>query len=102
MSPTRAASAFTRIGGRELSLEELEQIKQQLESLDSIDVVSDERRELVASQWPHLLLKLPPPKTEQADALSAQPPFQAARLRLGFSDRENETRTTCDNVSREC
>ena len=48
--------------GRELSPAELEQIRQQIESFDSIAVISDEMRDLIASQWPHLLAKLTPPK----------------------------------------
>jgi hypothetical protein len=51
-----------KLHGRELSPEELETIRRDIESFDTIDVVDDEMRELIASQWPHLLAKLRPPK----------------------------------------
>jgi hypothetical protein len=50
------------LDGRELSQSELKLIKAQIEGFDTIEVVSDEMRELIASQWPHLLSKLTPEK----------------------------------------
>jgi hypothetical protein len=51
------------LGGRELSPQELEAIRSEIESLDVIENLTDEMRELIASQWPHLLAKLRPPRT---------------------------------------
>jgi len=50
--------------GRELSAEQLETIRRDLESFDTIDVVDDEMRALIGSQWPHLLAKLRPANRE--------------------------------------
>jgi hypothetical protein len=49
------------LDGRELSLQELEAIRVRLESFDVIERVSNDMRELIANQWPHLLAKLCPP-----------------------------------------
>jgi hypothetical protein len=51
--------------GRELSAEQLETIRRDIESFDTIDVVDDEMRALIESQWPHLLAKLCPAKPHQ-------------------------------------
>jgi hypothetical protein len=53
-------SAKTTLDGRELSQDDLERIRAEIEAYDSIDHVSDELRDLIASQWPHLLAKLGP------------------------------------------
>jgi hypothetical protein len=47
------------LGGRVLSAQELAEIRKQIESFGSIEVISDEMRELIASEWPELLAKLP-------------------------------------------
>lgn len=46
--------------GRVLSPAELDLIRQQVEGFDSIDVIDDEMRALIESQWPDLASKLPP------------------------------------------
>ena len=43
-----------------MSADELETIRQHIESFDEIKHVTDELRELIAGQWPHLLVKLRP------------------------------------------
>jgi len=48
------------LNGRALSDDELERIRDVIERLDTICIIDDEVRKLVASQWPHLLAKLPP------------------------------------------
>ncbi len=48
------------LNGRELSPEQLEIIRRDLEGFDEIDVAADDLRALIASQWPHLMTKLPP------------------------------------------
>lgn len=48
------------LGGVELTPEALEQIKAQIEGFDTIEDGSAEMRELIASEWPELLSKLPP------------------------------------------
>jgi hypothetical protein len=50
----------TTFRGRKLSDAELREIRKQVEGFDSIDVIDDEMRELIESQWPDLLHKLPP------------------------------------------
>lgn len=49
-----------KLYGYELTPQELERIKAEIELFDSIEHVTDEMRELIATQWPHLLAKLPP------------------------------------------
>ena len=49
------------LDGRELSAVELEQIRQQIEAFDSIEAVSDQMRDLIASQYQHFLVNLNPP-----------------------------------------
>ena len=46
--------------GRVLSQAELEQIRREVEGFDTIDLIDDEMRELIESQWPDLASKLPP------------------------------------------
>ena len=58
MSQTMAVKST--LHGRELSDAALEAIRAQVEDFDTIEVIDDEIRELIASQWPHLLAKLPP------------------------------------------
>jgi len=53
-------SAKPSLNGRELSDDELERIRGEIERFDTICVIDDEVRKLVASEWPHLLAKLPP------------------------------------------
>jgi len=53
-------SAKPSLNGRELSDDELERIRGEIERFDTIRVIDDEVRKLVASEWPHLLAKLPP------------------------------------------
>ena len=48
------------LGGSELSPQELARIKSELEFFDQVEHVSDEMRELIGTQWPDLLSKLPP------------------------------------------
>ena len=48
------------LNGRETSPEQLEIIRRDLESFNSFDVATDELRALIASQWPHLIAKMPP------------------------------------------
>jgi hypothetical protein len=48
------------LGGRVLSAVELRRIRKEIESFDSIEVVTDEMRALVESEWPDLVNKLPP------------------------------------------
>ena len=55
----RPMGAKPTLYGRELSDAELEAIRAEIESFDTIDGIDDEMRELIASQWPHLLVKLP-------------------------------------------
>ena len=51
------------LDGRELSEAELAQIRRQIESLETIDAVSNEMRALIEQQWPHLLAKIRPAKS---------------------------------------
>lgn len=48
--------------GRRLSGVDLEFIRAKIERSDSGDVLSDDMRDLIASQWPYLIGKLPPQK----------------------------------------
>jgi len=48
--------------GRALSQAELQLIRRELEGFDSIDVIDDEMRALIETQWPDLIAKLPPRK----------------------------------------
>ena len=48
--------------GRLLSPAELDLIRRQVEDFDNIDVIDDEMRDLIESQWPDLAAKLPPRK----------------------------------------
>jgi hypothetical protein len=48
------------LGGSELSPRELERIKSELEFFDQVEHVSEEMRELIETQWPDLVCKLPP------------------------------------------
>jgi len=50
------------LNGRELSEFELAQLRRQIESFGSADIVTDELRGLIESQWPDLLANLPPRK----------------------------------------
>ena len=56
----RNMSPKPTLNGRALSDDELERIRDVIERLDTICIIDDEVRKLVASQWPHLLAKLPP------------------------------------------
>ncbi|HKD24800.1 MAG TPA: hypothetical protein VKC66_02625 [Xanthobacteraceae bacterium] len=53
-------SAKPTLNGAELSDDELERIRAEIERFGTIGVIDDEVRKFVASQWPHLLAKLPP------------------------------------------
>ncbi len=46
--------------GRVLSEDDLKWIRREIECLDGIDVIDDELRELIESQWPDPVVKLPP------------------------------------------
>jgi len=46
--------------GRVLSQAELDQIRREVEGFDWIDVIEDEMRALIETQWPDLVAKLPP------------------------------------------
>src|SRR5262249_49872392 len=48
--------------GRALSQAELQLIRREVEGFDSIDVIDDEMRALIETQWPDLIAKLPPRK----------------------------------------
>ena len=48
--------------GRKLSGPDLEFIRAKIERSDSADTISDDLRDLIANQWPHLIAKLPPEK----------------------------------------
>lgn len=48
--------------GRKLSGADLEFIRAKIERSDSPDAVTDDMRDLIASQWPHLVAKLSPEK----------------------------------------
>ena len=49
--------------GRELSDDQLAQLRAQLESFDDITAIDDDMRRLIVSQWPDLAHKLPPETT---------------------------------------
>lgn len=49
-----------RFGGRELSEDELAQVRKQIEQFVAMGDVSDEVRALIAEQWPELLAKIVP------------------------------------------
>jgi hypothetical protein len=49
-----------RFGGRELSEDELAQVRKQIEKFVAMGDVSDEVRALIAEQWPELLAKIVP------------------------------------------
>ena len=46
--------------GRVLSQAELDQIRRELEGFDTIDVIDEEMRAPIETQWPDLIPKLPP------------------------------------------
>jgi hypothetical protein len=46
--------------GRPLSQADLDGIRRDLEAMDNIEVVTDQLREIVVRNWPHLVAKLPP------------------------------------------
>jgi hypothetical protein len=52
--------------GRPLSQADLDGIRRDLEAMESIEVVTDQLREIVVRNWPHLVAKLPP-HDEQSD-----------------------------------
>jgi hypothetical protein len=52
------------LGGKELGAAELCRIRKEVESFDSIEVISDEMRALIESEWPDPVHK-PPPREEK-------------------------------------
>ena len=51
-------SAEPTFRGRKLSGPDLEFIRAKIEKSDSTEVLSDDMRDLIANQWPHLMSKL--------------------------------------------
>lgn len=56
-------SARPMFRGRRLSGADLEFIRAKIEMSDSTDALSEDMRDLIANQWPHLIPKLPPQKS---------------------------------------
>jgi len=46
---------MAKIRARKFSPEELERIREHLESFDEIEIGSEEMRDLIEAEWPHLV-----------------------------------------------